>query len=67
VQVRLGLKEEAVTPRWRTFGPHRLGQPTAYRPHRLCLASLLLALAEERTITLTPGFSADHFDKDARR
>jgi hypothetical protein len=69
VQVQLGLKEEPVTLRWRTFGASP-GQPdhTYVVPAAagFAIASPLLALAEgARTIMLTLGCSADHFDKVA--
>ncbi len=67
LQVQSDLKEETVTPRWRTFGGDctslwkDLATPAATG---FAIASPLLALAEgNRIITLTLQFSKDNFDE----
>jgi hypothetical protein len=68
VQVRLGPLEDAVTPRWRTFGASPPPDQIAVVPAAagFAIASPLLALAEgERTITLNLGFNSQHFDATA--
>jgi hypothetical protein len=69
LQVQSDLKEESVTPRWKTFG----GDLTALGEDLVtpaatgfAIASPLLALAEgTRTIKLTLEFSKDHLDQEA--
>ena len=69
VQARLGLKEDAATPRWRTFGEALNSEKeVATKPGiiGLAIASPILALAEGvRTITLKLGFKKESFDQDA--